>query len=873
MYTRPADRPDDGFGKWFNSRRRGALCTAGALLVSFIYCEKRMSAGEAAGELGGGCVPASIVDFPGDVFPCLGETIVLQVVVSGEQPISYEWRRNKVTIPDATGPMLTIDSVGYSDIGEYDVLVSNACGQDQSGVLALQLQSEEGWLEKTPPPGPHRFHSMVYDTGRQRVVCFGGSDDEGPHRETWEWDGSAWRLASMFGPSARTSAAMAFDSLRGVTVLFGGSASGQSGETWEWDGVQWRLRSTQGPPPRSRHAMAFDAQRGVTVLFGGIGGTIYDDTWEWNGVSWRPITDAGPPARFRHAMAFDDVTGAIVMFGGESFGGFILNDTWVLSGESWQRRTIPGPTARALHAMAYDPVRHVVMLYGGSSSGNTRSDTWEYKQGEWVQRLPTGPRALDGHGLAYDAARQRMVMLGGGNGTEYLAETWLFDDETWSNAGLQSPRPRSGHAMVFDENRGVAVLHGGRMSSGVSPETWEYDGSAWTLRTSLGLPSRRGHAMAYDSARGVCVQFGGMNFLDQINGETWEWNGTTWTLAATTGPSPRTDHRMVYDSARKVTVLFGGNDPNVPFSNRNDTWEWNGLTWTQRSFAGTVPAGRTLFGMAYDAGRGRTVLYGGIATQIYYGDTWEYDGNGWTLVTLAGPGVRRSQSMAYDPTHGLILMFGGGGTQATDSFWTWDGTMWQQRFVDGPAAVFDGAMTYDTARDSAVHFGGLGSFALSGRTWDFGFRGTTFIEQPASRLVCAGRNVSFVVQADGLAPLTYQWRKNGEPIAGATQQVLQVMATTVDDAGMYDAVVTNACGTPALTQSATLTVFETASGDGNVDGVADGLDVSPFISAMLMGARPSAWYCALDFDADGDVSVSDIEPFIEALLVSNSAVP
>lgn len=378
--------------------------------------------------------------------------------------------------------------------------------------------------------------------------------------------------------------------------------------------------------------------------------------------------------------------------------------------------------------------------------------------------------------------------------------------------------------------------------------------------------------MAYDSDRGVCVQFGGVNFLDQINGETWEWNGTTWTLAATTGPSPRSDHRMVYDSARKVTVLFGGNDPQVPFSNRNDTWEWDGSSWTQRQFAGAAPTARTQFGMAFDASRSRTVLYGGIATQIYYGDTWEYDGNGWELVTLAGPGVRRSHSMAYDPVQGLSIMFGGGGTQATNSFWTWDGERWQERFMTGPAAIFDGAMAYDTTRSSAVLFGGLGSFALSGRTWDFGFRETTFLEEPASRLVCAGRHVSFVVQANGLAPLTYQWRKDGEPIDGATQQVLQVMSTMVDDAGLYDAVVTNYCGTSTISRSATLTVFEAGSGDGNGDGATNGLDISPLISALMMGARPSAWYCAMDFDADGDVSVSDIEPFIEALLVSSAAV-
>ncbi len=36
---------------------------------------------------------------------------------------------------------------------------------------------------------------------------------------------------------------MAYDSARGVTVLFGGGTDhGLSGQTWEWDGTQWTLR-------------------------------------------------------------------------------------------------------------------------------------------------------------------------------------------------------------------------------------------------------------------------------------------------------------------------------------------------------------------------------------------------------------------------------------------------------------------------------------------------------------------------------------------------------------------------------------------------------------------------------------------------------
>src|SRR5262245_30251395 len=70
--------------------------------------------------------------------------------------------------------------------------------------------------------------------------------------------------------ASRVDHGMAYDSLRGVTVLFGGwNGREADGETWEWDGNTWTLRATTGPSPRTEHAMAYDSARGVTVLFGG----------------------------------------------------------------------------------------------------------------------------------------------------------------------------------------------------------------------------------------------------------------------------------------------------------------------------------------------------------------------------------------------------------------------------------------------------------------------------------------------------------------------------------------------------------------------------------------------------------------------------
>src|SRR5438094_453033 len=106
-----------------------------------------------------------------------------------------------------------------------------------------------------------------------------------------------------------------------------------------------------------------------------------------------------------------------------------------------------------------------------------------------------------------------------------------------------------------------------------------------------------------------------------------------WTQRSTTSaPWARFAHDLLSDAARGSVVLFGGFDEVFGnFQLENDTWTWDGTTWTQLQPL-TSPAARQYYAMAYDAARGRVVLFGG-ATQLNGGgiaqDTWEFDGTTW----------------------------------------------------------------------------------------------------------------------------------------------------------------------------------------------------------------------------------------------------
>lgn len=72
------------------------------------------------------------------------------------------------------------------------------------------------------------------------------------------------------------------------------------------------------------------------------------------------------------------------------------------------------------------------------------------------------------------------------------------------------------------------------------------------------------------------------------------------------------------------------------------------------------PQGRGGPGMAFDSGRGKTVMFGGSdVNNGRLGDTWESDGSTWTQTAQFGPSARKVRSMAYDRVRGKAVLFGG----------------------------------------------------------------------------------------------------------------------------------------------------------------------------------------------------------------------
>jgi hypothetical protein len=299
------------------------------------------------------------------------------------------------------------------------------------------------------------------------------------------------------------------------------------------------------------------------------------------------------PARIESAMAYDANTRQVILFGGLTAHDGSLNDTWAWNGHDWQQlHPSHAPAARTGAVMAYDEANGVLVLYGGGGDeANMFTDTWTWNGKDWTLQHPqVSPTPREGPAMAYDAATQEIVLFGG---------------------------------LVKDNGRATPPVN----------DTWTWDGRTWTEQhPAVAPPPLFEASMAYDAARQRVLLFGGNGPAVPTN-ETWSWDGTTWTqLHPQIAPSARVEASMAYDAAMRQVVLIGGGTGLAPFT-ANDTWLWDGSSWTERTSAHQPGGLYTL--AAYDIAMGDVVLYttpwGKTATP--HSQTWLWNGEGWTMLT------------------------------------------------------------------------------------------------------------------------------------------------------------------------------------------------------------------------------------------------
>ncbi|GAC1541410.1 MAG: hypothetical protein NVS3B12_28950 [Acidimicrobiales bacterium] len=322
------------------------------------------------------------------------------------------------------------------------------------------------------------------------------------------------------------------------------------------------------------------------------------------------------------------------------------------------------------------------------------------------------------------------ALAGGAYGGSNLFTTVLSSSPTTLGTATQqflaANAPTLTAGQIFGGTSAVSntVQNQATVAAGGAPS-----GGGWqTLTPAAGPPGRMAPAMAYDSDHHQEVLFGGAANQSSLN-DTWTFDGTNWTAHnPPTNPAPRTGAVMAFDAATHQTVMFGGFVDSNLTSNPGtystyETWTWDGATWTQHTPAAHPPR-RSYASMAYDPVHGVVVLFGG-ASGNSYGDTWTWDGTTWAQQQPAtAPSPRYGAAMTWDSAINKIVLFGGDDTLngRSNETWVWDGATWGQAAITGPSARYRAVMADDPIDGGVMLFGGTNGTDL-GDTWVLGANG------------------------------------------------------------------------------------------------------------------------------------------------------
>jgi hypothetical protein len=257
---------------------------------------------------------------------------------------------------------------------------------------------------------------------------------------------------------------------------------------------------------------------------------------------------------------------------------------------------------------------------GPSAEPQARYGTWTWDQSGWVQqsqKMVPGP-------LVYDDATKQVLAYDSDLHDKW--GLWAFSGGSWAFVG------RPPHAPAPDVTGGTDVYlayDAGRKSlllfqclSESTCETLTWDGTSWqNFETTVDPGYLSGASIVYDDIRRRIVLFGGANFTQEQSQKTWLWDGVAWVLAnPTTSPPSRTDGAIAFDRSHGEGVLFGGRTNFPPYGPLNDTWLWNGTTWSQIYPRMSPPAARAQ--MTFDAATHEIVLVSGTQTWVWHDQTW-----------------------------------------------------------------------------------------------------------------------------------------------------------------------------------------------------------------------------------------------------------
>ncbi|MEN9574263.1 MAG: hypothetical protein RL514_2118 [Verrucomicrobiota bacterium] len=685
--------------------------------------------------------PAIVVQPVSQTLPA-GATLNLSVTATGSPTLTYQWRLNGTPIPGGTGPFLSLFNVQESAEGNYTVVVSNPYGTVTSQIAVVTVQ--------TPP--------SISDAGQ---------------------------------PQPQTV-------IQGSNATFSVTPAGDVPFTY-----QWRFAGVNIPGATANPLVLTGVQTNQAGLYSVIVSNPFGTVTSSNAlltVRVPPSIVVQPAPATQTVVAGGNATITVVAAGDPT-----LTYQWQLNGTA-----IPGATGATLTLTGVQTNQlgnYTVVVSNPYGTVTSSAATLDVKTAPFVTTQPQSLTVLQGSFAVF-------AVTAGGDGP--FSYQWRFagvnlPGVTNSSFGFASAQPTNAgnYSVVISSPYGSVTSSNALLTVNVPPsivvqpapatQTVVAGNNAVITVVAAGDPTLtyqwrlNGTAIPGATAATLTVTSVQLNQLGNYTVVVSNPFGTVTSSAATldvkTPPFAATQPQsltVLVGSPAAFAVTAGGDGP--------FTYQWR--------FGGTNLPGAT--NSAFGLGSALTTDAGlySVVISSPYGTVTSSN----ALLTVNVPPSIVISPVSQSVVVGSTATFTGLATGTAPLAYQWlfngatiPGATNTTLLVSGVQAAqaglysFVATSPYGSATSSNATLTVLSPPTISG------------VGQPQPQTVIQGNAATFSVTAAGDAPLTYQWRLAGVPLAGATNNPLVLTGVQTNQAGNYSVVVSNPVGT-VTSSNALLTV-------------------------------------------------------------------